>query len=419
MIEKDQELRADYSDLVDRLMQGVQTVTRSPGASDGPLPLDPDSPAGRAYAQLPDVLAAFHPADLPRATALVCALEGHPRQHAEMLGVFGTAAGSRAETAFVACRAYALAARIHHALGEVDQARALAAALVGVARTDAWRRFGERLVREFVGVRRAVDAPQECLLLAALSPETRAAVAEALVLRHYPAGDYVCVEGNPAEELFLLRSGRVAVLHRFSQTGSAQGERFLRFRHAGESIGEMGVLSPQRLRTASCRAVAATQAWVLSFDDLATLMARFDDLREAVEARYHVRRLESWLAAHPLFAPVDLAQRAEIASHATPRRRFSAGEVLATAGAVVTHVTVLLDGEVTAETPGVGTALLSTEQAPTPIFGVGALLLDARHDATVRGHVSGWMAELPIDATRNTMSAMPGFESVLAAYLLP
>ena len=84
----------------------------------------------------------------------------------------------------------------------------------------------------------------------------------------YGTGAFVYHAGQKGDALHVITRGRVA-----ATTGGALGEPFtLTIMGAGEAFGEMALIDPDHVRTATIRAIEPTDTLVLHQDD-------FDDLR--------------------------------------------------------------------------------------------------------------------------------------------
>lgn len=105
-----------------------------------------------------------------------------------------------------------------------------------------------------------------------LAPEELAELAHASREDFYPAGQALCLEGEPGNEVFIILSGQVSVLRR-EDDGE---ERLVYTEGAGGLIGEMAVLDPAP-RSATVRASSAEGVRVLRLDGEAFRDALADD----------------------------------------------------------------------------------------------------------------------------------------------
>jgi len=83
------------------------------------------------------------------------------------------------------------------------------------------------------------DLPNDSFLFAHLNPGQRRRLRAQMLERNFDAGDYLFLEGQPAERLYLVTSGRVKMI-KHSPEGH---ETILALFDAGQIIGEVGVLA--------------------------------------------------------------------------------------------------------------------------------------------------------------------------------
>jgi len=107
-------------------------------------------------------------------------------------------------------------------------------------------------------------------LLAPLAPEEREAVLEAARERSFAKGEAVCNEGDPADAMHLLVSGRLVV-----QVSTPDGERAsLNVLGPGDHVGELALLPHGGRRSASVIALEAATTRVLTAHAFHELCAR-------------------------------------------------------------------------------------------------------------------------------------------------
>ncbi len=86
-------------------------------------------------------------------------------------------------------------------------------------------------------------------LFAGISGEARASLASRLTERDYPRGSVLFREGEAGDRFYLIVSGEISIYKDMAPSG----ERLIGKRGAGEFIGEMSLLNPDGMRTASAR----------------------------------------------------------------------------------------------------------------------------------------------------------------------
>ena len=118
-----------------------------------------------------------------------------------------------------------------------------------------------------------VERLRNLSFFANLSDEQLAAVARIVSERHETAGAYLCRQGDPGEEVFIVTKGEVEIIKR-TETGSLT-------RRAGEGqvIGEFAILADIP-RAADLRALNDVQLLVISRAHFRTLMHQYVEIAE-------------------------------------------------------------------------------------------------------------------------------------------
>lgn len=110
-------------------------------------------------------------------------------------------------------------------------------------------------------------------LFADLDERARQALSRCMCERHYRAGQYLTFEGQPAEALFVVLSGRV----RLARTSNDGREQVLAVVGSGE-VFNMEPLLDGGLTPATARAMSAVVCLLLPDDALVPLIRQFPDL---------------------------------------------------------------------------------------------------------------------------------------------
>jgi CRP/FNR family transcriptional regulator, cyclic AMP receptor protein len=92
-------------------------------------------------------------------------------------------------------------------------------------------------------------------------PAALAALVERATPLEYPAGAFLCRQGEPAAHVFVLTKGEVAVV----SPARSGAEQVLSIVGHGELLGELALLANGR-RTAGARATSDTVAWAIGRD---------------------------------------------------------------------------------------------------------------------------------------------------------
>ncbi|HEX9818687.1 MAG TPA: peptidase domain-containing ABC transporter [Methylomirabilota bacterium] len=139
-------------------------------------------------------------------------------------------------------------------------------------------------------------------LLELLPSEMRARVAARFERVTYPFGAVIVREGDPADALYVLVSGRARVVKR-GDTGEDVPLNVLR---AGDAFGEMALLE-RTTRTATVRASSDVEALKLDRAAFEELVTAAPDLKKYLELQASHRRLHNFFRSYTAFArlPVD------------------------------------------------------------------------------------------------------------------
>jgi CRP-like cAMP-binding protein len=416
-------IRSDYSRiLVGEIADTIRIDSDEPAGLPG-AGIDPASEDGKRIERLTGLMRGFSPADATEALDLATRLEAHPAEHARWLERLGEALGKLSGFEPLAFTCVAKAMTTFDEIGDPDGKQRCGVAMLTFKRDDAWMSYARRMIAECDsrpgGDLASID---ECAGYAQLSTATIAELTRlAGTPHHYPRGDYLCVEGLRADKAFFLKRGRVAILQEINR-----GEKFLRFRHPGEVIGDMALLAGDRRRTASCLAVEPTEAWVIDYDRLYVLRddPQCSDFRHLLERNYVARRIETRLLQHPVTARLDIADRVKfvdlIDTGATAPMRVAPQQQLAGKAATVEHVFLLLDGTVdlAASSDGASGATISTTPKRAFFLGLPALFGDVHWPSDLVARSDGWVARIPVTALRDFASSRPALREAVAEALI-
>ncbi|MCO4771633.1 MAG: aminotransferase class V-fold PLP-dependent enzyme [Deltaproteobacteria bacterium] len=196
-------------------------------------------------------------------------------------------------------------------------------------------------------------------LLSIVTQDVVAARAAGWHSRFVEAEEYLWTEGDPADSVCVIASGRLAVLI---------GGREVAELAAGDSVGELSVFFPGETRTAGVKAREASELWVLHRADLRTLRSSAPALYDHILERAGDT---AWASLH--------AKDGEVG-------RLSGGQLVPEAGALAGLEQLFQRmGSATRRPPPVDDALL-----PLPVLGSApALHRDAVGAATSAHFVAG------------------------------
>jgi ATP-binding cassette subfamily B protein len=122
-------------------------------------------------------------------------------------------------------------------------------------------------------------------MLEFMPDELRKLVAESFVLLSFPFGSLIVEEGEEADALFVLASGRARAVQR----GDSDEEVALHVLQPGDTFGERGLLA-EGPRTASVRASSEVEALRLDRSIFQALVRSYPEIRESFEL--HIRRMD-------------------------------------------------------------------------------------------------------------------------------
>jgi len=146
-------------------------------------------------------------------------------------------------------------------------------------------------------------------LFSALSDDDLSALAEHVRLQHFEAGQLLIKQGDPADALYIIQSGRAEVV----VTSRRSEERVIDSIGPGEPAGELALLTGGS-RTASVRAVEPVEALALRRDEFIAVMDSRDFsqriavvLADRLSTRTRAHALQDPTLSRFLFADTRLA----------------------------------------------------------------------------------------------------------------
>ena len=147
----------------------------------------------------------------------------------------------------------------------------------------------------------AVKVLDGASFLPRLDEETLELLNQKLKTETYSAGETLCREGEPGDRMFIVASGRIAVLKRGEEDQSVE----VAILDAGKVAGEMSLLR-RMSRSATLRAAEETTVWVLEQADFLALLETQASLGKALLAALseHLSR-ETCVVARLLSRDVD------------------------------------------------------------------------------------------------------------------
>lgn len=253
-----------------------------------------------------------------------------------------------------------------------------------------------RALAERLGVQdqaQAVERLHALPLFQDADGEALNAIAERLVLRHYPAGELVYAEGTPGDAMYFCEAGRVKLV-----SDAATEAELLHRIGSGESFGEMALLTG-RTRGEAAKAVDDTTLWVLYKTEYDDLIVQHPALSLALSRALSTRLgtadgdvVERHLRQLNLFGGLSQTELRQISQYVKPQR-FRAGETICFAGQPAQFVYIIEAGEAReiAQGPNGQTIVLDLLGAQQS-FGEQAVVQNGTYPVTVQsvGEIEVW-----------------------------
>lgn len=214
---------------------------------------------------------------------------------------------------------------------------------------------------------------------ATLPPATIGALAAVLTEESFAPGEVIVTEGAVGDRAYLLASGRVEV-----SVSTSLGVAPLALLTTGELFGEIALLQPDRLRTATVTALTEVRILYVMAADFYDLLERYPAARDTFESAADSMLIIAFLKQASPFAPLRADDIERLAARLEPVH-VEAGEDIVRQGEIGDRCYLLRTGqaEVLLTTADGETRLLSARSAGD-IVGETALLTDSPRNATVR-----------------------------------
>lgn len=192
----------------------------------------------------------------------------------------------------------------------------------------------------------AIERLHALPLFADADSDALRAIAERLVLRHFPAGELIYTEGTPGDAMYFVESGTVRLV-----SDAATEAELLDRKTAGESFGEMALLTG-RTRAEAAKALDDTTVWVLYKTEYDDLIVQHPALSLALSRALSTRLgntegefIERHLRQLSLFNGLSPSELREIGQYVKPLR-FRPGETICFAGQPAQCIYIIEAGEV-------------------------------------------------------------------------
>ena len=104
-----------------------------------------------------------------------------------------------------------------------------------------------------------------------IPPAAIVEIVNTLPLRTFEPGSYLMHDGDPGDNLYVVRDGTLEIL----LAAGTPDEMLLRLCGPGEYVGEMGLILPEGKRTATVRAKTRVQTWVMDHAEFNRMLERW------------------------------------------------------------------------------------------------------------------------------------------------
>src|SRR5215471_843851 len=170
------------------------------------------------------------------------------------------------------------------------------------------------------------DSVGELPILQFLPDAARERIVASFTPVSYTFGTPIVREGEPADALFVLVSGRARVLKNADRGGASNGEISLGLLKPGDTFGEIGLLE-QTTRTVTVRASGDVEALRLDRAVFESLLTEHAELRRYFELQSLNRHLSNFFKEFTAFAKLPAAALQEMLSE-LGRETVQPGQIL-------------------------------------------------------------------------------------------
>lgn len=172
------------------------------------------------------------------------------------------------------------------------------------------REIHERLARLYARKVQTVPSSRRLPYIPVLSDLTQEelqTLLDRVQINTYPKDALICQEGDPGDSLMVICRGKVGIYKKSKGT-----EVFVRELEEGDCFGEVGFFL-DRKRQATVKSLNGCEVMELNRKELEEIIRSYPRVREVLEDLFQKRVLDNLLALSPLFSPLSVADRKEVA----------------------------------------------------------------------------------------------------------
>ncbi|HKQ03119.1 MAG TPA: cyclic nucleotide-binding domain-containing protein, partial [Actinomycetes bacterium] len=242
-------------------------------------------------------------------------------------------------------------------------------------------------------------------LLAFLPAALRGVVADSFVPVSFPFGTVVVREGDDAEALFVVASGRARVL----KLGDDGQEIPLGVLGPGDAFGEAALLE-RTTRTATVRASSQFEAFRLDRSLVDALLARYPELRQALAREARWRQMANFFRVSSAFTDLPTAALAVMLDD-LDLVEVDAGAVVIEQGDAAGPMYVVEEGRLRATREAGGRRQDVAFLRRGDVFGEASLLRGSRREATVEALTPARLLRLRQETFDRLLGEHPEFRA--------
>ncbi len=248
----------------------------------------------------------------------------------------------------------------------------------------------------------------ELPILRFLPDDTRTRVVRRFVPVSFPFGGILSSEGDVADAIYVLVSGRARVVKRTDDDNEVP----LNMLHAGDSFGEAELLDG-RPRLTTVRASSDVLALRLDREAFAELIASDPNIRTYLELQLRHHTLQSFFRDFPAFAKLPPEAMVGIVLAELEPRVCAAGEVIISEGDSAGPMYLIEEGRVRVMRHDEGVPEYLGHLDAGQYFGEMAALTGARRAATVEATTACRLLALSPETVRQLADKLPEFRDRL------
>lgn len=188
----------------------------------------------------------------------------------------------------------------------------------------------------------------DCRSFAGMPAELRGHIAPHVTLRTLAPGEDLVVEGEPSNNVFVVKSGLLGV---WLEKPSG-GQWLVRCCFPGWLLGESSVLVDNARCTATLRAERVSEVWTIPAAAVKNAMEALPKFAERIAATKQIHRIDSFFSMHETMGQLDVQVRDEMLSCIQRLETFDTETILLPANEAPSVACLVARGEIALFEPG-------------------------------------------------------------------